>query len=172
VGAGKSEALSAFRRHGAATLSSDEVVHDIYAGDGAVRDALQERFGTTDRASIAEIVFSDPEQLAWLEELLHPRVRAAYLAWLEQADAPVAVVEIPLLYETGAERFFDAVVVITAPSDVRRSRRGCQVDERSSRLIADDVKVAHADFAYVNVGSLDDLDTFVRAVLDQLQFDA
>ena len=104
IGAGKSEALDAFRRHGAAVLSSDEVVHELYAGDAEVRAALEERFGTTDRARIAEVVFADPDELAWLEQLLHPRVRERYAAWLDSVDADVAVVEIPLLYETGAER--------------------------------------------------------------------
>lgn len=171
IGAGKTEALEAFRRHGAATLSSDEVVHALYQGDSEVRAALAERFGTTDRARIADIVFADPAELAWLEALLHPRVRTAYTAWLDQVDAPVAVVEIPLLYETGADVLFDAVVVITAPEDVRRARRGDSIDTRSARLIADDEKVARADFAFVNDGSLEALDAFVAAVLDRLQID-
>lgn len=172
IGAGKSEALEAFRRHGAAVLSSDDVVHRLYAEDADVRTALEQRFGTTDRARIGEIVFSDAAQLAWLEGLLHPRVRSAYEAWLEGVDAHVAVVEIPLLYETGAERLFDAVVVITAPSRLRRTRRGSSVDERSPRLIADEEKIRLADFTYVNDGSLAELDTFVQAVLERLQKDA
>jgi len=171
IGAGKSEALEAFRRHGAAALSSDEVVHELYAENAEVRAALDERFGTTDRARIADVVFADPAELAWLEQLLHPRVRERYAAWLESVDADVAVVEIPLLYETGAERLFDAVVVITAPEDVRTARRGGSVAERSSRLVGDDIKARSADFAYVNDGSLEELDAFVQAVLAQLQSD-
>ena len=87
-----------------------------------MRAALEERFGTTDRAGIGAIVFRDPEQLAWLEALLHPRVRREYLAWLDGLDgrAEVAVIEIPLLYETGGEALFDAVVVVTAPEETRR----------------------------------------------------
>ena len=171
IGAGKSEALEAFRRHGAATLSSDEVVHRLYAEDAEVRAALEERFSTTDRGRIAKIVFSDPVALAWLEALLHPRVRAAYAAWLETIDADVAVVEIPLLYETGAEASFDSVVVITAPEDVRRARRGGQVDTRSTRLLPDEEKVRRADFAFVNDGTFDELDAFVLTVLERLQKD-
>ena len=136
-----------------------------------MRAALEARFGTTARARIAERVFADPAELAWLESVVHPRVRAAYLAWLAEIDAPVAVVEIPLLYETGADALFDAVVVITAPRDVRRDRRGDQVDERSTRLIPDDEKVKRARFSYENAGSMGDLDTFVRTVLEQLQSD-
>jgi dephospho-CoA kinase len=134
-----------------------------------VRSALEERFGTLDRARIAEIVFADRSELEWLEQLLHPRVRAAYAAWLREVDADVAVVEIPLLYETGADAAFDAVVVVTAPEDVRRNRSGVDVDERSARLLPDAEKTAQADFTYVNSGSLDELDAFVQAVLARLQ---
>lgn len=84
----------------------------------------------------------------------------------------MAVVEIPLLYETGADALFDAVVVITAPEEIRAARRGESVAERSSRLLPDAEKVRRADFAYVNDGSLEALDAFVQAVLAQLQVDA
>ena len=137
-----------------------------------MRAALEEHFGTTDRARIGKVVFSDLADLAWLEELLHPRVRAAYASWLEGVDAPLAVVEIPLLYETGAEVLFDAVVVITAPPEIRRARRGSSVDERSPRLMPDNEKVSQADFAYVNDRSLAELDAFVQAVLVRLQDNA
>jgi dephospho-CoA kinase len=152
-------------------LSSDRVVHDLYE-DPDVGKALRGRFGTTDRARIADIVFADPGELAWLEQLLHPRVRERYLAWLERVDADVAVVEIPLLYETAAEKAFDRVVVITAPEHIRAARRGGSVTERSSRLIPDDVKTRTADFAYVNEGSLEALDAFVQAVLRRLRTDS
>ena len=169
MGAGKSEALRAFARHGAATLSSDEIVHELYASDPEVRSALEQRFGMTDRARIADVVFADPSELAWLEQLLHPRVRRRCTEWLAAADADVAVVEIPLLYETGAETLFDAVVVITAPAELRRSRAGAGVEQRSTRLLPDDEKVRRADFAYVNDGILEQLDDFVVGVLEQLR---
>ena len=94
-----------------------------------------------------------------------------YLAWLEELDgrADVAVVQIPLLYETGGEVMFDAVVVVTAPEQVRRDRAGARVDERSGRLIPDDEKVRRADYAYVNDGSLAELDAFVSEVLEELR---
>ena len=171
IGAGKSEALEAFRRHGAAVLSSDEVVHELYAGDAEVKSALDERFGTTDRARIAEVVFGDPAELEWLEQLLHPRVRERYAAWLDTVEAEVAAVEIPLLYETGADALFDAVVVITAPEEIRAARRGESVAERSSRLISDGVKAGKADFVFVNDGPLPSLDVFVQAVLTRLRTD-
>ncbi len=136
-----------------------------------MQKALDERFGTFDRARVAEIVFGSPGELAWLEQLLHPRVRRDYREWLDQVDADVAAVEIPLLYETGAESLFDTVVVITAPEEVRRSRGRDEtdLDRRSARLIPDDEKVRRADFAYVNDGTLEELDEFVASVLERLR---
>ena len=165
IGAGKSEALAAFARHGAATLSADEIVRRLIAEDDSVRAALEERLGTTDRAEIAGHVFADPEALAWLEGVLHPRVREEYDVWLARVEAPVAVVEIPLLYETGTENRFDRVVVLTAPLDVRRARSALAGGEREQRFLPDEEKVAKADYAYENTGSPDDLDDFVTSVL-------
>jgi dephospho-CoA kinase len=133
-----------------------------------VRAELERRFGTTDRAEIAAIVFEDRAELDWLEALLHPRVRADYVGWYEDLEADVGVVEIPLLYETGGDALFDAVVVITAPEEVRRARSPALV-ERSARLLPDDDKARRADFAYVNDGSLEELDAFVGRVLEQLR---
>ena len=170
IAAGKSEALAAFARHGAATLSADAIVHDLLAEDEDVRRAIRERWGEEavgNRARIGEIVFRDRGELDWLEQLLHPKTRATADAWIASIDAPVAVVEIPLLYETGGEKRFDAVVVVTAPSGIRESRRPDLV-ERESRLIPDDEKVKLADYAFVNDGSLEDLDTFVATTMEAL----
>jgi dephospho-CoA kinase len=169
IGAGKSEALKAFARRGVPILSADDVVHDLIADDPEVRAALEERFGTTDRGEIAAVVFADPDQLAWLELLLHPRVRRATEEWLASLDVEIAVTEIPLLFETGGEDRFDAVVVITAPEDVRATRAARVQDTRSRRLIPDEAKVARADFAYVNERTLEDLDAFVGRVLERLR---
>jgi dephospho-CoA kinase len=179
VGAGKSAALEAFARHGAATISSDQIVHRLLQRDPDVRRQLVDRFGPevigsdgADRAKIAEIVFNDADQLEWLEELLHPRVAGENLAWrAEQENRPdppaLTVTEIPLLYETGADRRFDAVVVITAPQAVRLERRP-RTDDREQRLLPDEEKVALADYAYVNDGTLEDLDAFVADVVVKL----
>jgi dephospho-CoA kinase len=150
-------------------LSSDDVVHDLIARDGEVRAALEARFGSSERQRIAEVVFSDPGELAWLEALLHPRVRREYRRWLGRVEAEVAVVEVPLLYETGAEALFDAVVVITAPEHVRRARISAELERRSARLLPDREKVERADFAYVNDGSLEQLDRFVVGVLERVR---
>jgi dephospho-CoA kinase len=179
IGAGKSAALEAFARHGAATISSDEIVHRLLRNDPDVRRELAERFGAevigndgADRGKIAEIVFSDPNQLGWLEELLHPRVASENLVWrAEQENSanppPLTVTEVPLLYETGADRRFDAVVVITAPEAVRRERRPL-TDDRERRLLPEAEKVALADYAYVNDGTLEELDAFVADVVGKL----
>ena len=136
-----------------------------------MRAALDERFGTTDRARIADVVFADRGELAWLEGLLHPRVRREVAAWMEGLDgqAEVAVVEIPLLYETGADALFDAVVVITAPEGMRAARTAVELERRSGRLIPDGEKARRADFAYVNDGTLEELDAFVASVLEELR---
>jgi dephospho-CoA kinase len=172
IGAGKSEALQAFARHGAAVISSDEIVHRLLREDEDVQRELAQRLGAdvigpggADRGRIAELVFADPEQLAWLEALLHPKVVREYLAWRERQTTSVTVSEIPLLYETGGEERFDAVVVITAPPEVRARRARVDAAERERRLLPEEEKVRRADFVYVNDGSLEELDAFVADVL-------
>jgi dephospho-CoA kinase len=175
IGAGKSEALQAFARHGAAVASSDEIVHRLLAEDEEVREAVRARWGDEilgeggeiDRGRVAARVFGDRDELAWLEGLLHPRVVREYLAWRDEQTAPLTVTEVPLLYETGGETRFDRVVVITAPTEVRTARRA-QADEREARLLPDEEKVARADYAFENTGSLDELDLFVARVVEEL----
>jgi len=147
--------------------------------DPDVRRELVQRFGTDvvgpdgiDRAAIARIVFNDPAELGWLEELLHPRVvrehsaRQAELA--ARPDPPrVTVTEVPLLYETGGDRRFDVVVAITAPKQVRAQRRPLP-NSRETRLLPDEDKMRAADYAYVNDGTLEELDAFVADVMAQL----
>ena len=182
IGAGKSEALEAFARHGAATISSDDIVHQLLREDPEVRRALIERFGTgilddagnIDRAAISAIVFEDREALAWLEGLLHPLVAAHYLAWRESlAELPnppaVAATEVPLLYEVGGESRFDVVVVITAPEEVRRERaRFAGASLREGRLLPEEEKVERGDFVYVNDGTREQLDEFVDETMRAL----
>lgn len=182
IGAGKSEALKAFERHGAAVISSDEIVHRLLSENETVRRALLQRFGEgilddsgrLDRGAIAELVFADREALAWLEALLHPLVVREYLSWrdeLGRLEHPPAVsaTEVPLLYEVGGETRFDVVVAITAPPELRSSRASVPLEARERRLIPDEVKVKRADFAYVNDGTTADLDAFVARVMKQLE---
>jgi dephospho-CoA kinase len=181
IGAGKSETLRAFERQGAAVISSDEIVHQLLRSDPKVQQAIRERFGEgvfgddgqIDRGRVAELVFGRPEELMWLESLLHPRVIEAYLRWRDDLrglqDPPVVcATEVPLLYEVGGDKHFDAVVVITAPSEVRVSRHIRPMQDRELRLFPDAEKVERADFAYVNDGSLEELDAFVAGVIAEL----
>jgi len=181
IGSGKSEALKAFARHGAATVSSDEIVHHLLRQPD-VKEKVVARVGNgvvgpdgeIDRAALGTAVFNDREALAFLEELLHPLVSAEYLKWRDDLarlpDPPrVCVTEVPLLYEVGGESRFDKVVVISAPTKLRRARSQLTVDERDSRFLPEKEKVARADFAFSNIGSLEDLDAFVGSVMRELQ---
>ena len=181
IGAGKSTALDSFRRHGAATVSSDEIVHNLLRTDPDVKRALVERFGeevldsdgVPDRERIGFRVFRDRDALDWLEKLLHPLVSREYLQWREQLAAlpsppAVCVTEVPLLYEVGGESRFDRVVVITAPRKLREARRGGQQDDRESRLLPERDKVERGDFVYVNTGTPAELDAWVASVMATL----
>jgi dephospho-CoA kinase len=181
IGAGKSTALESFRHHGAATVSSDEIVHHLLATDPEVKRALLDRLGeeilgedgTPDRERIAFRVFKDRDALDFLENLLHPLVSREYMTWREQLAAlpnppEVCVTEVPLLYEVGAETRFDKVVVVTAPRKLREARRGGWADDRESRLVPDREKAKRADYTYVNTGTPDDLDAWVGGLMATL----
>ena len=138
IGAGKSTALAALERLGAATLSTDAVVHELYGSD-EVRDAVVARWGAgvapngeVDRAAVAARAFASDEDRAWLEELLWPRVGARVAGWREEVGArrpppPAAVVEVPLLFEAGMEGGFDAT------DRGRRRRAGARRARRRPR---------------------------------------
>jgi dephospho-CoA kinase len=181
IGAGKSEALFAFQKAGAATVSSDEIVHHLLRNDAEVKAAIVSELGegvldadgVVDRKRVAKVVFGDRGKLDFLEKLLHPKVVAEYLSWREGlAKLPtppkVCVTEVPLLFETGGEKRFDKVVVITAPPKLREQRRRVPRDDRDERLLPDAEKVKRADFHYVNTGTLDALDAWVADVMEKL----
>ncbi len=181
VGAGKSEALRMFKELGAATLSSDEIVHELLRSDEEVRARLEDRFGPgvltgegqVDRGVLGGRVFKHPEDLYYLESVLHPRVIRAQRLFREQLaespDAPpICVIEVPLLYEVRGEGRFDRVIVITASVALRHERAGARLDEREERLISDAEKVRRADFVFRNDGSLEQLEAFVGDVWQQL----
>jgi dephospho-CoA kinase len=182
IGAGKTEALHAFARHGAPTISSDDIVRRLLREDDEVRRAIVEHFGdgvlddagNVDRSAIGDRVFAEPEELRWLESLLHPLVVGEYMDWRAQLaarpDPPaLTVTEVPLLYEVGGDERFDKVVVITAPPELRRERTSVtDAQEREARLIPDEEKAKRADFVYVNDGSRTDLDRFVAGVVEAL----
>jgi dephospho-CoA kinase len=181
IAAGKSEALKAFARLGAATLSSDAVVHDLLASD-ELRDRLVERWGPDvapggeiERAKIGEIVFADPEQLTWLEAQIHPLVQRRTAEWLLAlpADTEVAVVEVPLLFEAGSDKAFDTTVAIVTADEVRRERAAARghalVDEREARQLTQSEKAERAEHAIPNDASVEELERRLSALLEKLR---
>jgi len=177
IAAGKSEALAAFGRLGAATLSSDAVVHELLESE-PLQGSLVERWGpevapggAVDRAKIGEIVFADPGQLTWLESRIHPLVAERTAAWFAAlpADTEVAVVEVPLLFEVGRNEVFDTTVAIVTADELRRQRAEARghalVDEREARQISQAEKAERAEHVVVNDGSLDDLERSLAALL-------
>ncbi len=181
TGAGKSSVLDILERLGAATISSDAVVHELLT-TGELRDLLVERWGEevapggeVDRSKIAAIVFRDPDELAWLESELHPRVGARVAAWRENvpAETAIAVNEVPLLFETGMEAAFDAVLCVIAPLEVRAERatgRGlAELEGRDGRQLPEAEKAARSDFVVTNDGSLDELENKLAALLPELK---
>ena len=184
LGSGKSEALAACERLGAATLSSDAVVHELLGTD-QVRDLLHARWGDevvadgeVNRAAVAAIVFERPEELAWLEGELFPRVglwTAAWRAELERRDPPpeVAVVEVPLLFEAAREAFFDATIAIVSDEALREERAAARGHEgvagREGRQLTQEEKAARADYVIRNDGSLADLQATVGEMLGELR---
>ena len=181
IGAGKSETLAAFERLGAATLSTDRVTHELL-DDDQVRAALIERWGPqvargegVDRNRVGEIVFSDPGELAFLEGVLHPRVGVHVLDWRQNlgADVEVAVVEVPLLFEAAMEGAFDATVAVVAGDEIREARlreRGQPgLEGREGRQLNQGEKERRTDHVIRNEGSIEELESKVSELIDQIK---
>ena len=183
LGSGKSTALAALERLGAATLSTDAVVHELYASD-EVRDAVVERWGdevapggVVDRTAIARFAFAEDGERAWLEQLIWPRVGARVAAFREEALArdpapPAAVVETPLLFEAGMHRVYDATIAVVADEAVRAERAAARghaaVDERTARQLTQDEKAARATYVVHNSGTVEALEEELAGVLAKL----
>lgn len=186
IGAGKSALVAALARHGAAVFSADAAVHALYEGSD-VRDAVVARWGervlgpdgSVDRGRIADIVFHDDDELAWLEGLLHPLVAREWMRFVHeqmQAAAPPAaiVAEVPLLFEAGLASRYDATVLVTAPLDVRLRRVGDRAHgsshavERARQQLSDQEKAELADYVLVNDDGIDAVDTFADELLAQV----
>jgi dephospho-CoA kinase len=183
LGAGKSEALRALGELGAATLSTDAVVHELL-GSEALRDVVVARLGdevardgALDRSLIAERVFGDEEARGWLEGELWPRVGQRVAEWKQEVDAldpapRAAVVEVPLLFESGMEPVFDATIAVIADEDVRAERAGARghasVDERTGRQLSQEEKARRADYTVRNDGTLEELREELSRVVARL----
>jgi dephospho-CoA kinase len=184
LGSGKSEALRALGELGAATLSTDAVVHELLASD-ELRDVVADRLGEDvapggrlDRSLIAERVFGDEEARAWLERELWPRVGKRVSEWKQEVDSldpppRAAVVEVPLLFESGMEAAFDATIAVVADEDVRAERAGARghasVAERTGRQLTQEEKAEQADYEVRNDGTLDELRETLSRVLARLE---
>jgi dephospho-CoA kinase len=181
IAAGKSEALAAFERSGAATISADAVVHELLDSEPLL-GRLVERWGDEvavegriDRTKVGEIVFADPEQLRWLEAQIHPLVGERLRAWLASLgdDAGVAVVEVPLLFESEMEKVFDTTVAVVTSDEVRRARAEARghalVGEREARQLPQEEKAARAEHVVENDGSIEDLERRLSALVAKLR---
>ncbi len=189
LGAGKSTALAALQRLGAATISSDAIVHELWAGDERLREAVVERWGpdvapggAIDRSAVAERAFASAEDRAWLEGMLWPLVGVRVAAWLTDARAEpargarrprAAVVEVPLLFEAGQEGIYDATIAVVSDEAVRRERAAARghaaVDERAARQLSQEEKARRATFVVRNDGTVQELEQELSAVLDKLE---
>ena len=183
IGAGKSEALAALERLGAATISADKVVHELY-DDPEVSAAVVARWGDevapggrVDRPAVARFAFATDEDRNWLEGLLWPRVGRRIAEWREaqsrRTPAPRAlVVETPLLFEAGLEGNYDVTIAVVADEAVRAARakaRGHEaLDERTARQLTQAEKAERATYAVENSGSLRDLEQELSGVLAKL----
>jgi dephospho-CoA kinase len=183
MGAGKSTALHALERLGAAVQSSDAVVHELYEG-ATLRDAVVARWGAEvapggaiDRAEVARRAFADEDGRAWLEATVWPLVGERMGTWLAQAralePAPRAiVVEVPLLFEAGIEGAYDVTIAVVA-SELLREQRAAQrghalTAERAARQLSQEEKAARATYVVRNDGSVEELERELSAVLEKL----
>ncbi len=149
--------------------------------DPGVRSRLVERWGEDvvsdgrlDRRRVSTVVFKRPEELSWLEGVLHPRVGERFAAWRETlpSEVPIAVVEVPLLFETGMDGAFDATVAVVAEDETRADRAGARgtdlLERRSARQLSQEEKAARADHVLHNDGSLEDLETQAGRLMEAL----
>jgi dephospho-CoA kinase len=183
IGAGKSTALAALERLGAAVLSTDAVVHQLYES-AEVRDAVVARFGAevapggvVDRGELAARAFAVDGDLGWLEGLLWPLVRERVDVWREQqmqaTPAPrAAVVEVPLLFEGAGESVYDATIAVIADEPVREARaqaRGHRfLAERDARQLSQKEKAARSTYVVANDGGVDELEDKLSSILGML----
>jgi dephospho-CoA kinase len=179
IGMGKSTTAKLFAEAGVPVYDADATVHMIYEGEAA--PAIEAAFpGTTvggkvDRSRLSAQVVNDPAAIRRLEQIVHPMLRAYHQKFLEDAErsgAPVAVVDVPLLFETGGEKRVDAVVVVTTDPDIQRQRilaredmTGEKLDALLARQMPDPEKRRRADFVVDTSHGLDPVRARIREIL-------
>jgi len=180
IAAGKSEALAAFARLGAATISSDAVVHELLDSEPLL-SRLVGRWGPAiapgervDRQKVGEIVFAEAGELNWLESQIHPLVGERIGTWLSSlpADLAVAVVEVPLLFESEMDGVFDTTVAVVTSDEMRRTRAQARghalIDEREARQLTQEEKASRAEHVIENEGNIEDLERALSTLVDTL----
>jgi dephospho-CoA kinase len=182
IGMGKSTVAGMFERAGIPVFDADAVVRSLQGPGGALVERIGERFpgtvtgGILDRQRLADLALDDPEQLAALERIVHPAVQDARQAFIDRyRDAPALLFDIPLLFETGGEKAFDKIVVVSAPAEVQRARvlsRAGMTEEKLNSFLArqmpDDQKRARADFVIDTGCDLSTTEAQVRHILSCL----
>jgi dephospho-CoA kinase len=182
IGMGKSTTAKLFAEAGVPVYDADATVHQIYEAEAA--PAIEAAFpGTTangkvDRARLSEVVVHDPAAMKQLEAIVHPMLRAHHQKFLDDAKrsgAPVAVVDVPLLFETGGEKRVDAVVVVTTSSEVQRERIMARdnmnpekLDAILARQMPDAEKRKRADFVVDTSHGLEPVRAQIRHILEQV----
>ncbi len=182
IGMGKSTAAKLFAEAGVPVYDADAAVHKIYQGEAA--PAIEAAFpGTTDngkvdRNKLSARVVHDPDAMKQLEQIVHPMLGASRQKFLhdaEQSGAPVAVVDVPLLFETGGEKRVDAVVVVTTTPEIQRERilardnmTGEKLDAILARQLPDAEKRKRADFVVDTSHGLDPVRARIRDILQEV----
>lgn len=187
IATGKTYVRMRLATHGIPTSDADTLAREVVAPGTPGLAAVVARFGEAvlspdgrlDRKALGRVVFADPEARQALEAIIHPAVQAASRAWLdqlaEQADAPVAIADIPLLFETGREREFDKTIVTSCPESQQIARiverDGLTEDEARARIAAQwpaEDKLRRADFVIDTGGTFGDTNRQIDRVLDKL----
>jgi len=181
IGMGKSSTAKLFAEAGVPVYDADAAVHRLYEGEAV--PSIEAAFpGTTadgkvDRNRLSAQVVHDPSAIKRLEQIVHPMLGASRQKFLhdaEQSGAPVAVVDVPLLFETGGEKRVDAVVVVTTTPEIQRQRilardnmTGEKLDAILARQLPDAEKRKRADFVVDTSHGLDPVRARIRDILDQ-----
>ena len=182
MGMGKSTTAKLFAEAGVPVYDADATVHKVYEGEAA--PAIEAAFpGTTvggkvERSKLSAKVVGDPEAIRRLEAIVHPMLRSYHQDFLDkaaQSGVPVAVVDVPLLFETGGDKRVDAVVVVSTSPEIQRQRilaRGTMTEEALDALLArqmpDAEKRARADFVVDTSNGLDPVRARIRDILAEV----
>lgn len=187
IGMGKSTTAILFAEEGVPIYDADAAVHALYAVGGAAVEPVEAAFagvvvdGAIDRERLSAQVLGNPEAMKRLEQIVHPLIaksRTDFLNEAEQAGADLAILDIPLLFETGGEKHLDSIIVVSAPADLQRQRvlerpgmTETKLDAILARQTPDADKRARANFVIDTSGGLDHARVQVRATLAKLRSD-